>query len=278
VRRLATLAAGLLLLALAGCVQVEETVALELDGSGTYDLDLTWDADLARRLVGLVGEETAARLLGRPLPLTEAAWRDTLADLEGVEVQTASVETREGGRRHVRIRLAFDRLPSLLAWELFARRSLRIGPAPGSGEAQEGPVTWVQDPLARVPLLDPLGRALALHTNPPAPEGGRFPLLDPGPRQRLGLSATKADLAVRMLRPALEEISLTFRVRAPRTVRGVEGAAGAARAEGREATFPWTFRTLLAAPDRRLTLTWTPRGADVVPTIDHAGDRPGESR
>ncbi len=279
-RRLPTLLAALLaLLLLGGCVQAEEVVALELDGSGTYDLDLTWDAGLVRRLVELVGEDTASRLGGRAFPLTEAAWRETLEGLAGIEVQTVDVEAREGGLRHLTIRLAFDRLESLLAWELFARRTTRVVPAREAADPQ-GAVAWTQDPLARVPVLDPLARALATRDRPPAPPDGgqRFPLLDPEPLERLGLSSAKAALAARILQPALGDIVFTVRMKAPRTVRTLRMAPAGAGAEGREARFPLTFRDLGRHTDRRLRLTWVPRPADVVPSIDHPGDGPGVSR
>ena len=43
----------LLALSLGACVQVEEDLAFGSDGSGTYDLQVTWDAALLKRLVDL---------------------------------------------------------------------------------------------------------------------------------------------------------------------------------------------------------------------------------
>ena len=81
--------------------------------------------------------------------MTEDAWRDGLAGLEGVEVRTLALEAGEGGRRTLRLRLRFRHLRDLLRWELFARRDLAVRALGPQDKPSEGEL--VMRPLARIP-------------------------------------------------------------------------------------------------------------------------------
>lgn len=259
----------LLAVASTGCVQVEEDLSLEADGSGTYDLQLVWDAGLLKRLVDWVGPRAAAPFRGRDLPLTRAAWQDGLDGLEGVTVRALTLEEGEGGRRTLRVQLRFRHLSDLLGWEVFARRGLTIRRV----EVEDGPprAELVMTPLTRIPYLDPLLAARAARRSAPVEETGAAPELDPPPFERLGIPPHRADLAETLLGPALRDVRLAFRVRPPGAL-GRLGPGGKATAHG--ALFTWDFDALEAGRERGILLSWEPRPFDPIPEIDHEGDRP----
>ncbi len=260
---------AVLTLGLTGCVQLEEDITLDADGSGTYDLKLVWDQALLRRMVDLVGPGAAASFRGRDLPLTLEAWRDGLAGVEGVTVRTLTLEEGEGGERTLRVHLRFRHVRDLFLWEPFARRSFAVRRV--DGESEDGPprAELVMAPLTRIPYLDPLAAALAARRQPPSAETGGPRELDPPPFERLGISPRQAELAETLLRPQLARVRLAFRVRPPGALEDV-GATGEATQHG--ALFTWDFAALASDRPRALRLAWTPRPFDPIPEVDHVGD------
>ncbi len=258
----------LLVLALAGCVQVEEELVFDSDGSGTYDLQVVWDAAFLERLVDLVGPQAAGRFRGRDFPLTLEAWRDGLQEVEGLTVQTLTLEEGEGGLRTLHVQLRFRHLRDLFLWEPFARRSLSIRRL----EDGEGHVTGglTMAPLARIPYLDPLAEARAARRKPVPEDTGGARELDPPPFERLGIPTHRAERAEALLGPRLREVRLAFRVRPPGRTLEV-GPGGEATPHG--VRFTLDFDAVAAGGGREMRLTWEPLPFGPVPGIAHEGDR-----
>jgi hypothetical protein len=257
---LVPLLAGLLL-ALAGCVEVEERLAFEREGNGTYALTLRWNADVLGRVREAVGERAMTAFEGRALPLRADEWRETLRALDGLKVVMLEESVEDGGWKVLRLELAFQSLEDLRRWELFGRRTLEVT---SRDDPRRGRL--VMQPFTRLTLLDPLLELLAARRGG-LPEGAPG---DPGPLARLALEPPTVDLVERLLTPHLARVSLASTV----AVAGQVVSAGerAASQEPRAARFAWTWADLVAGAARVVELDWTPGEFDRVPVAAWSGD------
>jgi hypothetical protein len=256
-------------LALAGCVEVDETWRLEADGTGTYALRVRWDRGLLVRAGAIVGGETLRRLEGRGFPLGAESLRDTLDGLEGVVVGEV-VETDGGdGVRELRAKVRFRQVTDLLAWEVLAPRAVRIrAEGLGSGDARG---EWTMDPLLDVPVVGPLAEAARAQGLPPAPKEADGSS-EPSPLERLGVRPEDTDLLAAMLRPPLGKVRFRFRWELPGAVTSVGGRDVDANAtETTSAGVEVTFADLASGRDRRVRVTWRPATFDVVPDVERGG-------
>lgn len=252
------------LLSLAGCTEVDEAWTFERDGSGTYEVRVRWNADLLARLRDVVGAQALAGFEGRAFPLRLEDWRESLAGLARVDLQTLEERTEPGGWHVLRAVLRFGRVEDVLRWELLARRSLRIDPPD-----DERRVRVAMTPFARLPWLDPLRSALLAPTERGADEGPASPR-DPPPLARAGIDPAQAVLLERMLRPAVEQVRLNVTVTLAGRVRSA--STPATRAEGSTARFTWAWSDLGAGRPRGFEIVYVPGEFDAVPLVDHAGD------
>ncbi len=267
---------GLLLLAaltcLAGCAEVEETLRFDSKGGGTYTLLVRWDADLWRRIGGVVGKDALGRIEGRHFPLRARVWKAAVAGVTGVKAETIEETDAGEGRRELRVVLGFDSLASLLRVEMLARRSMRVVTAPERPGSDSRVARLEMTPITAVPVLDPLAALFNAVDQPPAGAKQRSSPRDPTPLARVGVKADDAEMVRRLLEPALEQVRFTFRVEVPGVVVRVGGEATSRRDEHAEQRFDFgTLRDLRA--DRRVRLAWRVRTLDTPPVIDHRGDR-----
>ena len=277
---LARLVVSLLLaLPLAGCVELDETWELDADGGGTYALRVRWNADLFQRLTAIVGQDVVSTCEGRAFPLDAATWREGLEGLADVTIESLEEAEAEGGWREISLRLGFTRLDDLLGWELLSRRSLDLRFfAASTGEdvaadrvGQGDRAELRMDPFARLPVLDPLARALDAKAarDPRTPEAASRQEASPFDAWRI--EASRADLVATILSPQLETIRLTVTVRPSGTVTHVGSEPVDAQDE---AVVHFDFETLRRREDRGLLVRWRPRLLDRVFRIQHEGDAP----
>jgi len=258
---------------LAGCSEVEETLVLAGDGSGTYALSVRWNADLWRRAIEHVPSANRERLVGHPFPLDAAAWRDGLDGLEGVTVTTLEERTGEGGWQELAVELSFRSLPDLFRWEVLARRSAKLT-VERRGEGEDAPriARLEMAPLVFVPVFDPVAALLDAVARPPPPAEGLRAHRDPPPLGRFGLERDAAEDLWRLVGPRVAEATFTFDV----TVRGrIEETGPRGRRTGDDtARCAFDFAALRdAATDRRVVATWrVPRVEDPPPAFNHAGE------
>lgn len=263
----------LLVLLLAGCVEVEEHLILRAQGGGTYELRLEWDAELLRRVNDLVGRRAASRFARGALPLQVEAWRDSLQGLAGLRAQRVSIADRGEGRRALEVRVAFERLEDLLGWEIFARREIDLafvgtdGKQVGESDRAKGGETarLRMRPLARVPSLGRVLDALALWRAPPARSaaGG---VSEPSAAERLGILPADGNLLADLLETHLAEASFAFHVEVPGAL--VEARGG----EVLDAHATWRFDAqaiVQAGRGGQIELIWRPSAFDRVPRIEH---------
>lgn len=227
-RRILTPLAVLLgALLLAGCVEIEERWTFEPTGAGEYALTLRYDADLLRRVTGVVGEAALREVAGRPFPLGRAALEATLARAEGVTVHALEDTLEAGGWRRVHLRLGFARVADLLRWEPLAGRAFHA-----RSEDREGGLRTrlTMRPIDDLPVLDPLLALLAEagRERPDPPPGAPA---EPGPRERLGLAPAQAEWLEDLLRRALAGVRLAVIVQAPGEILAA-GARGAVDPDG----------------------------------------------
>jgi hypothetical protein len=247
---------------LAGCVEADETWTFDAKGGGTYALRVRWNAGLFARATALVGADAIRRLEGRGFPLRANQLRDTLAGLEGVEVTEVAEDDLEGGFRELRARVTFRRVQDLLAWEVLARRRLRL-------RREDGQAELAMDPLAHLPVLGPLVEA--------ARDRGLSPQGDAdgtSSDERLGLRPENAELLGAMLKPHLQKSRFRFRFEPPGPVTAVGGRP--TPSEEAAASVEVSFADLVAGRDRRVRVRWRPLAFDVVHEVDHAGDPPSD--
>jgi hypothetical protein len=262
-------AAAVVTLVLAGCVEVDETWRLEADGTGTYALRVRWDRDLLVRVGAIVGGDVLRRLEGRGLPLRAASLRDTLDGLDGVAVEEVVETDLEDGVRELRAKVRFRRVADLLAWEVLAPRPVRIrAEGLGSGDARG---EWTMDPLHEVPVVGPLAEVARAQGLPPVPREADGSTA-PSPLGRLGVRREDEDLLAAMLRPALGRVRFRFRCELPGPVTSVGERAAEANATETSAAVEVTFADLASGRDRRVRVAWRPATFDVVPDLDRAGD------
>ncbi len=263
---MAPLAAALVTLLLAGCVEVEERLQLEREGNGLYTLSLRWNADLLARVRDTVGERALAAFEGRPFPLDVGHWRDGLAMLPGLKIQRLEEQEDGAGWRKIEALVAFDRLESLLRWELLAGRPLSIAAEGGERQAR-----LTMEPLRRLPLLDPLREALEARRAPPPAGPPSEARRDPAPLARLGLTDEQVQLVERMLAPHLDKLRLSFTV-AP-AGRVLATGPNVVEEQPTSARFAWTWADLLAGKPRTLELRWRAGEFDTLPLLEHVPER-----
>lgn len=255
-RRLLPLLLGCLLLA--GCVEAEETWALDGEGGGIYALTVRWDAELWRRVGEVLGPQVMRRVATPGFPLRAAQWRDSLKDLQGVEVLALEESLEEGGVRRLSTRLKFRRVADLLRWEVLAGRRMQIEPPSGDAGARRL-ARLSMEPIVHVPVLD---RVAALAEAPPAAADPAAPL-DPPPLVRLGLDPEALRLVGAMLKPALERVVLRVRCRLPGPLVSVRGRLQAGQTD--TVDFTWSFDDLRRrTTDRTVRLRWDVRDIDRV--------------
>ena len=264
--RMRPLAAALLALLFSGCVEVEERLALERDGNGLYTLTLRWNADLLARVRDTVGDGALAAFEGRPFPLDVGHWRDGLAMLPGLTILKLDEQDDGAGWRKIEARVAFDKLESLLRWELLAGRPLSIAAEGGERQAR-----LTMEPLNRLPLLDPLREALEARRAPPPAGPPSEARRDPAPLARLGLAEEQVLLVERMLAPHLDKLRLSFTV-AP-AGRVLASGPNVAEEQPAFARFAWTWADLLAGKPRTVELRWRAGEFDTLPFLDHLPER-----
>ncbi len=259
---------------LAGCAEVEEGWVLDEKGGGVYTLSLRWNADLWRRIQGVLGERVMARVQGRAVPLRAQAWREGLSGLEGVEVLELEERDTDTGMRELFVRVKFRHLKDLLRWELMARRTVKVEKVAEEGAAKDAPglCRFYMEPIARVPVLDRVAALVEAVEKPPPVAEGAAAARDPGPLARLGIERRAADLVWKMLKPQIEKASLHFRFRTPYDLHAVRGRL--VDAETREASFRYTWAELRKpTTDRTVGFTWTMRAFDEAPLATNQGDR-----
>jgi hypothetical protein len=251
------------ILLLAGCAEVEEAWVLDERGGGEYGLTVRWDADLWRRVGGIVGETVLDRVRGRAFPLRVDEMAETLRGLEGVEVLALeATEGGEGGTRTLSVRLRFARLADLLAWEPLAGRALRLVPLDPRGEER-----WARlemRPFDRLPVLDPVAEAWNAWEHAPVVPDERA---DPGPLDRLGVHRREADLVADLLRPALAKVRVSLSVTVPGQVGEARGPA--VHAEGSAVRWQLDAAALRdPETDRNVAFDWRLRALDRVEPLE----------
>lgn len=268
-RRLAVLALIPLFLGLGGCTEAEETWTFDRKGGGEYALVLRWNADLWRRVRGVLGSKVMSRLAADGFPLRTALWRDGLKDLEGVEIVELEERDTDTGMRELRLRARFQKVEQILRWDVLAGRTVRI--EPGSKEGGGTPrATLYMEPIARVPILDRIAALVeAVEKAPPAPKGPAADR-DPPPLERIGIEASAAEMVWRMVRLPLGEVSLRTRIVAPGELASVRGRPVGETTK--QADFTWTFADLRRADaDRTVRLRWDMLDFDETRAVDHKG-------
>jgi hypothetical protein len=260
------------LLLLAGCAEVEEGWVFDERGGGEYALSVRWDADLWRRVGGIVGEAVMERVRGRAFPLRVDEMAETLRGLPGVEVLSLQAgEGGAGGMRSLDLRVRFERLADLLAWEPMAGRPLRVSlPAP---DGEERRVRLEMRPFDRLPVLDPVLRAWNEFERPPAGLDEADVAADPGPLARLGVGRREADLVADLLRPALAKLRVALSVAVPGPVATSEGPG--ARHEGTRARWELDAAALRdAGTGRGVAIEWRLRALDRIEALEQEGAAP----
>src|SRR5262245_52064484 len=116
--RIATLLAGVLALALGGCVESDESWKFARDGSGSYEVTLRWNADLLARVKDAVGPKVFGAFEGRAFPLRLEEWREGLKPLPHVEIKRLEERDVEGGWHEITALVEFGSLQDLLGWEV----------------------------------------------------------------------------------------------------------------------------------------------------------------
>lgn len=271
-RAAAGLLLGLVLLTGTGCTEVEETLAFDSKGGGTYRLVLRRDADLWQRVRGVLGKAVLARIEGRPFPLTAVAWQGAVKDVEGVTVTEIVEADAGGGMRELRVALAFTSLEALLQVEPLARRSCAVTVKPVSKGSKVRMAELSMTPITALPVLDPLAALMNAIEAPPAESAERASRRDPTPLRRIGVDKGQAEMLRRLLEPALAKVKLTFRVEVPGTVLRVDGrSVGGSDEHGQQA---FSFADLRnPKTDRRVRVAWRVRELDAPPAAAHQGDR-----
>lgn len=268
------LAAGVL----CGCVDVEERWTLEATGRGEYGLSLRYDADLLRRITGVVGESAVRRLEGRAFPIRPQDLGETLACLPGLEVLELREDMEPGGWRRITLRVGFERLEQLLAWEVLAGRAIEAGrtTTPSDAATPAARARLSMRPIDDVPLLDPLIDLMDEVERPPAQDSGGAPT-EPGTLEQLGVAPAAAGLVADLLKVALAQTRVAVVVRVPGPVLAVGGIGR--RADDDAVHFEWDLAALRSGTTSRgVELDWRLRELDEVITAAQAGDEPRPGR
>ncbi len=134
-------------LALSGCLQLEETVAIAADGSGTQDLVMTMpDATLAEARRAASVNQTA---VADPLALFTRATLEKELTAAGIELVDYTSSAKDGAHR-VELKTTFGTLARLRGSPLAgsaAEWQFAAGPLPGTIEATlypQGKNAWVE--------------------------------------------------------------------------------------------------------------------------------------
>lgn len=260
-------------LVLPGCVEAEETWDLDRKGGGAYELTLRWNADLWRRVRGVLGAKVMGRVAGEGFPLRPELWRDGLKNLPGVTIEDCSERDTDTALRELHVRVTFKRLADLLGWEVLARRTVRLEvEKPEKGSEASPRATFTMEPIARVPVLDRIADLVEAVEKPPAKAEGAAAARDPPPLARIGIERTAADMVWRLVKLPLGKVKLTSRVRLPGDLVSRQGRP--AGEETREAVYHWGFDDLRAVDtDRTIRLRWRMLAFDETPAVDHKGTK-----
>ena len=260
-----------LALGFAGCTEAEEDWTLDRKGGGEYALTVRWNADLWRRVRGVLGAKVMERLAGPGFPLRVELWRDGLKNLEGVKILALEERDTDTEMRELHLRARFEKLEQILRWDVLAARRVRLETA-AKGAAGPPRATLYMEPIARVPILDRVAALVeAVERPPPAAEGGAADR-DPPPLARIGIERAAAEMVWRMVKLPLGQAALQTRVQVPGDVVSIRGQAPAE--DTRAATFRWTFADLRRVDaDRTVRLRWRTLAFDDSPPLDHAGQR-----
>lgn len=275
-RLLLILALMPMLLGLAGCTEAEETWTFDRKGGGEYALVVRWNADLWRRVRGVLGSKVMARLAGDGFPLRAELWRDGLRDLEGVEILELEARDTDTGMRELRLRARFQKVEQILRWDVLAGRTVRIEP-PSKEDGGPARTTFYMEPIPRVPVLDQVAALVEAAENPPPAPEGAAAARDPLPLERFGIEPSAGAMVWRMVKLPLGEVRLRTRVIAPAPLASVRGRP--VLDETTQADFQWTFADLRRSDaDRTVRLRWDPREFDEGQALDHRGQRDPRAR
>jgi len=260
-------------------VEAEEDWRFDAKGGGTYALTVRWNADLWRRVGEVLGPKVMASLSGRAFPLRKAQWADGLKGLDGVEVLSLAESDTDTGLREISARVKFRALEDLLAWEVLARRTMRVAsdePDDDAGVARPSKevaiCNFYMEPIAHVPVLDRVGALLNALDRPPPPAEGAAAARDPGPLDRLGLESDAAELVWHMVKLPLAGARLRVQVHVLGEIIEEDGHLRLNR--GRVLKREWDFAALRKGETKRTVhFAWRPRSLDVAPFAKQRGDR-----
>ncbi len=259
-------------LASAGCLQVDERWVFDDRGGGGVELVIDHDAALLAQVRATIGERALATLGAREVPLTIDAWRDLLADAEGVEVLALEEGAIEdgGGRRRFRLALRFEGIEHLARIEPFAARPWRlVGPDAGAtGNARRARLEV--HPFRRIPLIDPW---LALRAGAKGADAASRDEPDArGILARLGIERDRAERLDAILAVRAREIRLACEVEVPGRLLEV---AGERADSGTTARSDFDIAALADANrDRALRIAWRVGELDRVIPFESPGDDP----
>lgn len=158
----------LLLPLLAGCIQIDETLSLESDGSGTIDLKYVIPEQTVNQIGGmltLAGQ--LAEAADKPSPYDEHDYLVLLLspseerimelagryEAAGIMLQEVAVKSRDAARE-VTISLAFRNLAALYEADFFKEQGFRLDKLP-SGNYRLGRFTEGSTEAANVDMNDP---------------------------------------------------------------------------------------------------------------------------
>ncbi len=272
-RRVALLLALLLAVPLlGGCTEAEETWTLDRKGGGTYELVLRWNADLWRRVRGILGAKVMHRVARPGFPLRTELWRDGLKGLEGVKILELEARDGESGLQELRLKASFQQLSQMLRWEPLAGRTVRVTvpTAAERGKTSAPKAGLYMEPLGRVPVLDRVAALVEAVEKPPPAAEGAAALRDPPPLERMGIDRGAADMVWRMLKPQLAKIRLTSRFHLPGDLVSRRGTTVDERT--REAAFTWTFADLRnPKADRTARVRWRMLVSDETRALERRG-------
>ncbi len=183
-----------------------------------------------------------------------------------------------GGWRRITLRVGFERIEQLLAWEVLAGRAVQAGRAttPSDATAPGARARLAMRPIDDIPLLDPLIDLMDEIERPPAREtGGAAP--EQSTLEQLGVAPAAAGLVGDLLRAALAQARVAVVVRVPGPVLQVGGIGR--RGDDDTVHFEWDLAALRSsATPRGVELEWRLRELDEVVTAAQAGDEPRPGR
>lgn len=252
---------------LAGCVEADETIALDSDGGGTYRLSVRWNADLWRRAGDAIGDKARRALATPGVPLSATAWRDAFEPVPGIEIVELEEETQDGGWKQLRVELRFRHLRDLWRFEFLGNRNIRVGrdPKTTSGGLRHARIDL--DLMKQIPVLDPVAAIVRAERKGTArpPEGVRG---DKDLMAKVGLSRERIGLVWDLVGPAIEKARVSFTLEIAGQV--IDRADKATDEKADRTTWRIDFGDLQAEEAPRKTwMIWEPRSTDSIPEFVH---------